>query len=83
MIGHHVLHSGYRARYSPKTFGKGLKNRVRDWLDWILPEAWTYEHNHLHHRNLGELGDPDLVERNFMDIRSLPWTPINTISKYV
>ena len=38
--------------------------QVRDWFDWMLPEAWNVEHNNLHHYRTGEPGDPDLVERN-------------------
>ncbi len=29
-------------------FAQG-KRRFIDWFDWILPEAWNYEHNILHH----------------------------------
>jgi fatty acid desaturase len=35
-----------------------------DWLDWIKPDAWTYEHNIMHHYHLGEDDDPDNVEKN-------------------
>ena len=35
----------------------------------MLPEAWNHEHNSLHHYQLGELGDPDLVERNLEFVR--------------
>jgi len=35
----------------------------------MLPEAWNVEHNKLHHYKLGELEDPDLVERNMDMIR--------------
>ena len=34
----------------------------------MMPEAWT-EHNHLHHYQLGEDADPDLVERNMKTTR--------------
>jgi len=40
-----------------------------DWLDWMLPEAWNVEHNKLHHYKLGEIEDPDLVERNMKMLR--------------
>mmetsp|Transcript_49897 Transcript_49897/g.159651 ORF Transcript_49897/g.159651 Transcript_49897/m.159651 type:complete len:488 (-) Transcript_49897:197-1660(-) len=76
MVGHHVSHGGYNAqqnqegdRFHRKIFGKGIVRRVVDWLDWMLPEAWDVEHNNLHHYQLGEDGDPDLVERNLADIR--------------
>jgi len=45
--------------------------RARDWFDWMLPEAWNVEHNHLHHYRLGEAGDPDLVERNLELMRDI------------
>ena len=34
----------------------------------MVPEAWIYEHNVLHHQHTGELRDPDLIERNTADI---------------
>lgn len=70
MIGHHASHGGYNhtdktGRYSSRGFALGsVRRRVRDWLDWMLPEAWGIEHNQLHHYRLGEVTDPDLVERN-------------------
>jgi len=75
MIGHHVCHGGYNAyqtddqgkvsgKFHRRRFARGPFNRVFDWLDWMLPEAWDVEHNHLHHWQLGEEADPDLVERN-------------------
>merc|ERR1711908_32735 len=51
--------------------GGALTNRVRDWFDWMLPEAWNVEHNNLHHFRLGEPGDPDLVERNLETLRQV------------
>ena len=45
--------------------------RLRDWPDWMLPEAWNLEHNHLHHYHLNETSDPDLVEQNLKDLREL------------
>ena len=66
-ISHHVMHGGYseqEGKYHRFNFARGFRNRVLDWLDWILPEAWNYEHNRLHHYKLGEIDDPDLVERN-------------------
>ena len=35
----------------------------------MMPEAWDVEHNHLHHYQLGEDADPDLVERNMKTTR--------------
>jgi fatty acid desaturase len=40
-----------------------------DWLDWIVPEAWEYEHVLQHHNHVGERQDPDLVERNLTLVR--------------
>ncbi len=66
---HHVSHRGYDKvpgvpkKYTSKVFARG-KRRFLDWSDWMLPEAWIYEHNVLHHSFTGELDDPDLVEVN-------------------
>ncbi|KAK3235290.1 hypothetical protein CYMTET_54495 [Cymbomonas tetramitiformis] len=76
MVGHHVGHGGYDkiesqdSRFRRRAFALGsFLRRVEDWLDWMLPEAWDVEHNHLHHYQLGEIGDPDLVERNMQSLR--------------
>jgi fatty acid desaturase len=69
MLMHHVGHRGYDkvpgvpAKYTSKVFARG-RRRFLDWNDWMIPEAWIYEHNVLHHSNTGEDRDPDLVERN-------------------
>jgi len=42
----------------------------------MLPEAWNVEHNNLHHYQLGELGDPDLVENNLSQMRDSTAHPI-------
>ncbi len=66
---HPILHGGYDKvpnipeRYTKKYFAKGARRYV-DWLDWIKPQAWEYEHNIMHHYHLGEDEDPDNVERN-------------------
>ncbi len=75
MLMHHVGHRGYDrvpgapVRYTSKTFARG-RRRWLDWLDWMLPEAWIYEHNVLHHSHTGEDGDPDQVERNTEVLRA-------------
>lgn len=74
MVAHHVCHGGYDRQQSPRynrfTFGVGsVWRRAFDWFDWFLPEAWNVEHNQLHHYKLGEVSDPDLVERNMDPIR--------------
>ncbi len=66
---HPILHGGYDKvpnipeRYTKKYFARGARRYV-DWLDWIKPDAWAYEHNIMHHYHLGEDDDPDNVERN-------------------
>lgn len=74
MIAHHTCHGGYNRvdagiRFNSRRFALGLTNRVVDWLDWMQPEAWNVEHNRLHHYNLNEVKDPDLVQRNLDFIR--------------
>ena len=76
MLAHHVVHGGYNKQKLPgidsKRYAVGSPlARVRDWLDWMLPEAWNTEHNKLHHYQLGETGDPDLVERNLEFVRKM------------
>ena len=73
-VAHPVLHRGYdRCPQVPQTrrskiFAKG-RRRVRDWFDWIAPDAWAEEHNVQHHYRLNEEADPDLVERNLAWLR--------------
>ncbi len=73
-VTHHVMHRGYDAvpnvpdRFKSKNFAMGWR-RFIDWIDWLHPDAWAHEHNHLHHYNTGQLDDPDLVERNAWFIR--------------
>jgi fatty acid desaturase len=74
---HHVGHRGYDkvpgvpAKYTSKVFARG-RRRFLDWPDWMVPEAWIYEHNVLHHSHTGEERDPDLVERNTVGLREYP-----------
>jgi len=69
LLMHHVGHKGYDkvpgvpAEYTSAVFAQGAR-RWRDWSDWMLPQAWIYEHNILHHHHTGERRDPDLIERN-------------------
>ena len=68
-VTHPILHGAYDkvpnipARYTRKGFATGSR-RYLDWVDWIKPEAWSYEHNIMHHYHLGEKDDPDNVELN-------------------
>ena len=81
MVGHHVCHGGYNRlqkpteRFHRKSFALGPVRRVIDWLDWMAPEAWDVEHNDLHHYKLGETTDPDLLERNTIDMRAGSFGP--------
>ncbi len=73
-VAHPVMHGAYDKvpnipeRYTRKGFAKGWR-RVIDWLDWIDPAAWDYEHNKKHHYNLGEEADPDNIELNLQWLR--------------
>ena len=68
-VTHPILHGAYDKvpdvpyRYTKAGYARG-KNRYIHWLDWIKPEAWEYEHNIMHHYHLGEVDDPDNVEKN-------------------
>jgi len=77
IIGHHICHGGFDkcsdGKYNRFKFGVGsVARRCKDWLDWMLVEAWNMEHNQLHHYHLGEESDPDLVEHNMAVLRDLP-----------
>jgi fatty acid desaturase len=52
-------------------FARG-RRRLLDWVDWVTPEAWVYEHNVMHHSHTGEARDPDLIERNTEMLRDWP-----------
>lgn len=75
MLAHHVLHRGYDKvegtpeRLTSKGFASTRLARVRDWMDWIDPEAWVHEHNFQHHYKLGESFDPDQPELNLEFLR--------------
>lgn len=73
---HHVGHKGYdrvpgvSPRHTSARFAKGWR-RLVDFMDWLLPEAWKYEHNILHHYHTGEIMDPDVIEINAEWLRRL------------
>jgi len=75
-VTHPILHGAYDKvpnipyRYTKKGYASGSRRWI-DWLDWIKPDAWTYEHNIMHHYHLGELDDPDNVERNLTWLHDL------------
>lgn len=85
MITHHVTHKGYDKipnipnRYYSTHYAKGWRRYI-DWLDWLLPDAWDYEHNFQHHYRTGETADPDLVEHN---LRALRESKIPVLIKYL
>ncbi|MBN2782812.1 MAG: fatty acid desaturase [Campylobacterales bacterium] len=68
-ITHPILHGAYDkipnipVEYTKRGYARGYRRYI-DWLDWIKPEAWEYEHNIMHHYHLAEDEDPDNVERN-------------------
>ena len=68
-VTHPILHGAYDKipgipyRYTKKGYAQGLRRYI-DWLDWIKPDAWMFEHNIMHHYHLGEPDDPDNVEKN-------------------
>ncbi len=70
VVGHHVCHRGYDRVPGAPAHLRGLsfardRRRLVDWLDWMHPDAWHYEHDVLHHYKLGETpGDPDQPEAN-------------------
>ena len=77
MIAHHTCHGGYDKCHPNKSCWNrfkfaigGLWNRMCDWFDWMMPEAWNVEHNNRHHYCLSEIEDPDLVENNLVDMRN-------------
>lgn len=83
MIAHHTCHGGYNrvdaGNFNSRGFAIGsVFQRGKDWLDWMMPEAWNVEHNRLHHYRLNEAGDPDLVERNMQWVRGADDMPMIT-----
>jgi fatty acid desaturase len=77
IVTHHVSHGamdripGVPKEFTSRGYAKGSR-RLLDWLDWIHPEAWHYEHNVLHHYRTNEAADPDLVEQNVERLEGLP-----------
>ncbi|HEV7732694.1 MAG TPA: fatty acid desaturase [Candidatus Binatia bacterium] len=73
LLMHHIGHRGYdrvpgvAPRHTSRVFARGWR-RLVDWADWMIPSAWIYEHNVLHHQNTGERRDPDLIEENVADV---------------
>jgi fatty acid desaturase len=77
LLMHHIGHRGYdkvpgvAPHHTSRVFARGWRRFVQ-WADWMLPAAWVYEHNVLHHQHTGEGRDPDLIEQNVADLRHLP-----------
>lgn len=84
-VAHPVLHGAYDKvpnipyKYTKKGFASGNRRYI-DWLDWIRPDAWAFEHNVMHHYHLGEMDDPDNVEKN---LKWLHKSKIPMFLKYV
>jgi fatty acid desaturase len=80
-VSHHVSHGGYTASAAIETDTKNNKynrfiygvkmRRFFDWMDYILPEAWSCEHNIYHHYMLNEYNDPDNVQHNLVLLRTM------------
>jgi fatty acid desaturase len=76
LLMHHIGHRGYdkvpgvARQHTSRVFARGLRRFVQ-WADWMLPAAWVYEHNVLHHQHTGEGRDPDLIEQNVADLQGL------------
>jgi len=80
-VSHHVSHGGYTASAAIDTDTKNNKynrfiygvkmRRFFDWMDYILPEAWSCEHNIYHHYMLNEYNDPDNVQHNLVLLRTM------------
>ena len=74
VVMHHIGHGAYDRvpgipeELTSRRFAKGARRYI-DWLDWIHPDAWRYEHNTQHHPRTGETVDPDLVEQNVAWLR--------------
>lgn len=64
VVGHTVMHGAYDSIsnvfkiYQSNCFGKGWRRYI-DMYSFIDTEAWIYEHNKLHHGNVGTIRDPD------------------------
>jgi fatty acid desaturase len=75
-VAHPILHGAYdkvpniKKRYTKSGFAKGNRRYI-DWLDWIKPDAWAFEHNIMHHYHLGEDDDPDNVEKNLQWLHNM------------
>jgi fatty acid desaturase len=76
ILMHHVGHRafdhvpGAPARWKSTRFAQGAR-RFLDFPDWMAPAGWVQEHNVLHHSNTGDMGDPDLVERDVEWLRKM------------
>jgi fatty acid desaturase len=75
IVAHHVLHGGLDKlpntpnHLTRRGFAMGFRRPI-DWMDWMLPEAWRYEHSVFHHYHTNEPIDPDLVEQNVAVLHS-------------
>lgn len=81
IVSHHVLHGGYDnvpntpKRYHSSRFAQGWRRYI-DWVDWMYPEAWVYEHNVLHHYYTNEEMDPDQMSYRLKPDNRPKWVKI-------
>ena len=67
ILAHHLCHGAYDRADLPSSmrgdrYGRGWR-RITQWLDWMPADAWSHEHNTLHHYRTNEAThDPDLVQ---------------------
>lgn len=78
IVAHHVCHGGYNkipgipSRYKSQHFAIGWRRYI-DWLDWMYPPAWKYEHNTLHHFYTNEEIDPDVASERINQYLYVGW----------
>lgn len=76
MLMHHMFHRAYDKvpgapeHFKNKAFAKGIRRYI-DYIDWILPEGWAYEHM-IHHAYTNEPRDPSRAECVFDEFRNQP-----------
>lgn len=90
ILGHHILHGAFDKiegapdRLTSRGFARGSWRRFMDWIDWMVPSAWEFEHNALHHYHLSEPIDPDFVQKNVSTLRSRHWAmPFKYLWAYI
>lgn len=69
IVGHPVLHGAYDhldlpERFKKRNYAVGWRKPL-DMFSWTNRSAWVYEHNALHHGNIGTVLDPDSPTTKF------------------